>query len=988
MKIKWRFVRHGELSDLDDNEVAVDVSSRNTSQALLFDHHSSASSEHKCSASVVMARKNELEKLKNKKEVIIHCHSNPDVDCAVSSFLVVCYLKDLSIVSKRKEDGKILKLEPFINQLLHVVNEIDQGKICPLSLESNKQDFNFYSFFLLLDDFIKAQKMKENWGLIEDYISQYDLDLSWDSWEEQFMAYSFALLMQMAASEDPVGLLNIVNDPHKNLQMIGSLDQFPDSRSIDPKLKPVFLEISGFIKQILANGRTDVANMFRNGKYDVFRIKTTSRSEQDKIIEAQVLYAKLPFSGLPVIKTLRGLYFDYVQNQKLDILAFEPVETERQVIISVDPRSDISLKGLGLALDRESTKKSGGRRIEDSREWRIVDGKEQPDPLFLYQDPWYDGRGFEYTIVDAPSSPANRYLSVEEIKEVIKSEWYRLAQEYATDAYKKWLSGKKVKRKTTRYEFDDTLYTRHFLYPLVSLYPMQIDLHWIIILMNEELSSEAGKHFEELSKKRPQWPLESKKETGEKSIFEELIDYISSYKEKCQSKVKSHDCIFEDECENSKTNKNGWCKRYHYTPVKEKGQNLPRQLEALPSAYEIMNHQLEWLKGLHQDTGENLNYLQNVIKDSLLRLLKVRDRGEKHETREISVQDLSLKSILIDHRINRFCDYILEEIEEICLGIYEPFPKIQERVDNAQRYIKNGMDLLENLDIDRQKLFVPFLANIVAFLESMDRMLHRFELDDPEIPEVPREALFLLKLPLEKQEKQTRYQVFREFIQKKIKGEKIRNNPEVFFQSPYWSYTAVGPRILGELYMATVNHAVRNFDYYKARHYIKELKQFFITPLSVISKIKLLLKGNSPYLKALTGLKINYSKLAGYYLRQLISPFWLKVTFGIGLLVTAEMDYGIWNKHIKAVDYPWLVIALLIFSGFAGTYSIIPGKKRFKRAMRLFGELIGTALIPSLLSCLIFYEKFRLKSLSFLFLVFGGIFFAVVINTFISGRKR
>lgn len=463
MRIKWRFVKHGELPVLDDNELAVDISSITAHQDLLFDHHSSPGEEYKCSAAMVYEKRNQLNTLKEKEEVIINCHLHPDADCAVSSFLVVCQLQDLTTGKSKEQDrgGKILDNEPLIRQLVHIIGEIDQGKIFPLSFESGQFDFNFYTFFLLLDDFIKGmsspiqqapgtgnrgigkkENPRRNWYIIEDYLSAYGLDLCWDSWQEQFMAYSFVFLHQLLKSENPMVYLTL----QETSNCLPSLGEFLVSGNVDEELKPVFLEISAFIKETVNKGRKEAINMFKQVYYETFMVKTTSRLKINEIIDTQVLYVRLPFSALPLLKALRGVSFDFVQNRKIDILAFEPEEEEWRVIISVDPNSNVSLKGLGLALDRKSTRKARGRRVKISREWRVLEGKKCPDPLFPYQDPWYDGRGFDFTIVDAPSARSNRYLNSNDIKEVLKSEWYQLAQEYETDSYKEWLSGEEVKK--------------------------------------------------------------------------------------------------------------------------------------------------------------------------------------------------------------------------------------------------------------------------------------------------------------------------------------------------------------------------------------------------------------------------------------------------------------------------------------------------------------------------------------------------------------
>lgn len=82
-------------------------------------------------------------------------------------------------------------------------------------------------------------------------------------------------------------------------------------------------------------------------------------------------------------------------------------DTHPIVVISLDPNwSDASgrrptLRGLGLALEREEHRQREARRPNgDQRggEPRWEDGSVD------HEDPWYDGRGHEYTIVDVPRS--------------------------------------------------------------------------------------------------------------------------------------------------------------------------------------------------------------------------------------------------------------------------------------------------------------------------------------------------------------------------------------------------------------------------------------------------------------------------------------------------------------------------------------------------------------------------------------------------------
>jgi hypothetical protein len=552
---------------------------------------------------------------------------------------------------------------------------------------------------------------------------------------------------------------------------------------------------------------------------------------------------------------------------------------------------------------------------------------------------------------------------------------------------KKLKKDKSPQKINTNNRFNDALYTKHFLYPLISLYPMQLDLHWMMIFLKRADSPETfdWKFFEDLAELRPSWTIEERHfDDNPTGALKDLLIYVSSYKTLCQSGTTPEMCVNQAVCT---SDPHCWCRR----KTGKKEAESSNTLDTFPSTYELFEHQLQWLALLKSDApvpaNDNLEFLRNVVEETLLRLLKVRNLGIKYETDETRSQNLSLNAELVDHRINRFCDYILEEIEEICLGVSEPFTTIQVRVDNAQRYIKNGMDLLKQLEKKRQEIFVPLLANIVAFLESMDRVLHRFRADEADNQEIPEEMLFLLKLPLEKPDTQSWVQVFYEFTNQ-IKEKVTKECPGQFFQTPYWSYAALGPRVLGELYLATVNHSFKEFEFDKASLYFKKLRESYPPQLSIPKEISLLWNRSGKDARKLTGLKVDPANLRNAYSFNLKLPFLLKVSFGAGLLVIAELDYGLWNKNISQnAKWPFLIPVLLFIGSLAGTFSLISGSNRIKRSLRLFGRLLIAASIPSLLSCVFFENFFKITGISFPFLMFGSIFFAVVVNTIGNIRR-
>ncbi len=430
MKIRLGFVTHGEAPLLRDNELAVDVGSPEGMQNRLFDHHEASSepSKFECSAAILMSRIDELEPLKEKEDVIIFCHPQPDMDCAVSAFLAVCYLNNIELN------------RDYVSHLLNIDGQIDQGKISPLSFDNNESNFNFYTFFLLLDNFIRQTKTQatNNWDIVKAYAEHYGLELS-NTPDEKFIAYSFLFLMQLHENDD-IDALSIVQSSYRAVPYMKALDGFLKSEKIDKRFKTIFTEIAAFIKVTLKEGSKEAVEAFKNNEYETFTVITPLRREPGKIIEVEALYIKLPFTSLPFVKTLRGTSFDLIGKGKIEILAFSPLDDIRRVVISVDPNSDISLKGLALALDRKTTEKTGNKRLKPGRYWKKSNGEELPDPLFPYQAPWYDGRGFDYTIVDVPSEPNCRFLTEEEIIDVLKGDWHRMAEEYDTPEYRHWES--------------------------------------------------------------------------------------------------------------------------------------------------------------------------------------------------------------------------------------------------------------------------------------------------------------------------------------------------------------------------------------------------------------------------------------------------------------------------------------------------------------------------------------------------------------------
>lgn len=89
-----------------------------------------------------------------------------------------------------------------------------------------------------------------------------------------------------------------------------------------------------------------------------------------------------------------------------------------RVVISVNPASNVHLEGLGELLEQFELQKEEQLFGAAKSIWRDRKNVRKNVEYSTNSDPWYDGKAFDYTIVDAPSK---RYslLTIEEIKKIV-----------------------------------------------------------------------------------------------------------------------------------------------------------------------------------------------------------------------------------------------------------------------------------------------------------------------------------------------------------------------------------------------------------------------------------------------------------------------------------------------------------------------------------------------------------------------------------------
>src|SRR5262249_51371382 len=87
----------------------------------------------------------------------------------------------------------------------------------------------------------------------------------------------------------------------------------------------------------------------------------------------------------------------------LCVFSTEGPNRPRRAIISVAPDSDVCLRGLAALLEESESRRRREVYGVDDRVTDLTAGVPRvPRPGYANADPWYDGRGHEYTIVDAP----------------------------------------------------------------------------------------------------------------------------------------------------------------------------------------------------------------------------------------------------------------------------------------------------------------------------------------------------------------------------------------------------------------------------------------------------------------------------------------------------------------------------------------------------------------------------------------------------------
>lgn len=361
--IKFNFVRNGTTAEETPAENTIWIDVGNKMQKGIIDHHGDERDDSVCAAEMVYKHPElVLENITDSRDLTIVGHISPDFDCVASAYLV----KQLA------EKGKI---DPEMEKIVEYAKLTDTGRINP---ERN----NIRNVYSILNAFAY---MPENANKSNEFIMKKGFELL-DYCIERIKNNPKLTL----ESEDLLGddcpyteELKLLEEASKQYEKV--LEEAEKTEMYLPTLDGGVKKVPDvFIKSIPENKLTRdmLKNWLRNDGF--------------------------VFTSIPIYDSHRFITDDGRE--------LEDVPTSR-VVLSVAPGNNVYLKGLGYNIEKKEEQKCselGIRRYSGSNGNITYSNR----PGYESPDPWYDGRGHNYEIIDGPMSGS--VLSVDEINNIAK----------------------------------------------------------------------------------------------------------------------------------------------------------------------------------------------------------------------------------------------------------------------------------------------------------------------------------------------------------------------------------------------------------------------------------------------------------------------------------------------------------------------------------------------------------------------------------------
>lgn len=397
------FVPHGTRLQppLDDGTVALDVGN-GTPEEGIYDHHRGGEAAS-CTAELAFHNRSLLKsQLTGPPNRSVFLHENPDLDALSSFFLAWTLISQLSSFESRR-----------LRTLIDFAGNVDQGRIRPTD------SLTLYTFVLMAGPWLETDDGRDFRASV--HMEHVFEDGNVNAEPSSADACTAALT------------LRLLRDWHAGSGWAPSDPIAPED--VSSSLRPILSSLETRLSAQMDRCAQDIQRAEAVG--DIGWMKTPMENDEP----SEVPYVRVvdPHANPGILgKYLRTWSQQEYGAPVVSLLQFRDA---RRTVVSVPPESTLTLKGLGLYLERLEQQERTRQDIADDEPPRYqaadADGTVHVDPLFPGSDPWYDGRGHNFTIVDAPRSGS--LLSLEQVyRSVVNAEWIGYAERYESSSYRAW----------------------------------------------------------------------------------------------------------------------------------------------------------------------------------------------------------------------------------------------------------------------------------------------------------------------------------------------------------------------------------------------------------------------------------------------------------------------------------------------------------------------------------------------------------------------
>lgn len=410
-KIQYIFVGKGSIVSKNSedehlkpkkNRIFLDVGNSLDFKKGIIDNHQFDSTKYdkvkeaNSTASYCFANTSEIkEYISNIKEqnVEIVIHKEPDIDCFVSAYIVEKYV-----------NNENLPIDTEI--LIKCAEEIDSGI---LAFESDKPlnpCFIVYAIAEVVKEDIKKLN-EENKASIDEQCMKKGVQLI-----DLILKELGSKPINNKKSLDNVDLSNITDLFNREMKILNE----DYNNYINDYKDPEICE-KGKMKLLLKNSceneLKEVDALFWIKVPNCVLHKYWARQDFRAPLGKGYVFTFIPSAINEDASTRQD-----DKDDSFDKISIKGIKTNK-AIISVDPKRDVCLKGLGESLEiaeREAEKNYFGKNVN---KWRSRIKSRFAESWCDNDDPWYDGRHFDYTIVDAPREGS--LMSIKEIRHIVNN---------------------------------------------------------------------------------------------------------------------------------------------------------------------------------------------------------------------------------------------------------------------------------------------------------------------------------------------------------------------------------------------------------------------------------------------------------------------------------------------------------------------------------------------------------------------------------------